>query len=127
MRALLWPLFARSTWAQASTMVACTTGEGAALASVSLFGVGSDSHCGGGHGSCGRCSGLCSLSRHGFSQPLWWRTRQVRSLLWPLFASSAWAQPVTELVGKIGEGTALACVRSVGVGSASHFGGRHDR
>jgi hypothetical protein len=46
---LLWPLFARSAWAQTATVVAGTTGEGAALASVRSVSVGSDSHCGGGH------------------------------------------------------------------------------
>jgi hypothetical protein len=44
-RALLWPSFAWSAWAQLATVVAGTTGMGAALASVSLVGVGSDSHC----------------------------------------------------------------------------------
>jgi hypothetical protein len=69
-RALLWPLFARSTWAQPGTVVAgtiiwplfarsarakpgsvvsCTTGEGAGLATVRSIGVGSDRLCGGGN------------------------------------------------------------------------------
>jgi hypothetical protein len=48
-RALLWPLFPQSACAQPATLLAGTTGEGAALASVRLVGVGSDSHCGGGH------------------------------------------------------------------------------
>jgi hypothetical protein len=38
--------------------------------------------------------------------------------LWPLFAWTAWAQPTTVVVGKTGEGAALASVRSVSVGSA---------
>jgi hypothetical protein len=46
-RALLWPLFARWAWTQADTAVGCTTDEGAALASVGSFDVGSASHCGG--------------------------------------------------------------------------------
>jgi hypothetical protein len=47
--ALLWPLFAWSAKAQSATVVVDRTGEGAALASVTLVGVGSDSECGGGH------------------------------------------------------------------------------
>jgi hypothetical protein len=43
----------------------------------------------------------CDLGRRGFSQPLWWRARQVRPLLWPL--------------------------RSVCVGSDSNCVGGHDR
>jgi hypothetical protein len=45
-RALLWLLFPRSAWAQTATVVAGTTVEGAALASVPSVGVGSASHCG---------------------------------------------------------------------------------
>jgi hypothetical protein len=48
-RALLSPLFAPSAWAQSATVVAGTTDEGAALASVILVGVVSDSHCGSGN------------------------------------------------------------------------------
>jgi hypothetical protein len=48
-RALLFPLFVWSALAQPATVVVGTTGEGAALATVCLVGVGSDSHCGGGH------------------------------------------------------------------------------
>jgi hypothetical protein len=48
-KALLWPLFACTTWSEAATVVAETTGEGPALASVRLVGVGSASHCVGGH------------------------------------------------------------------------------
>jgi hypothetical protein len=48
-RALLWPVVAWSAWAKKGTVVKGTTGEGAALASVSSVGVGSTSHCGGGH------------------------------------------------------------------------------
>jgi hypothetical protein len=48
-KALLWPLVAWSAWAQSATVVEGTTEEGADLASVRLVGVGSDSHCGGGH------------------------------------------------------------------------------
>jgi hypothetical protein len=202
MRALLWPLFARSAWAQADTVVLGTTGEallrpliarsalvmpatvvagtigeGAALASDRLVGVDSASHCGGGNDRRGRCPGLCSLGRRGHSQPmsrrarevralpwplisrsswaqpatvvadtrvsgrcsglsllfrrglsqtLWWRLRDLRPLVWPLFARSAWAQPVTVVASTTGVGAQLASVRSVGVGSASHCGGGHD-
>jgi hypothetical protein len=48
-RALLWPLFARSAWVQPATVVAGKTGEGADQASFRLVVVGSDSHCGSGH------------------------------------------------------------------------------
>jgi hypothetical protein len=65
-RALLWPLFARSAWdqpeivvegttrdgvawAQPATVVAGTSGVGADVASVRFVGVGSGSNCGGGH------------------------------------------------------------------------------
>ena len=50
MRELLWSLFARSALAQADTVVADLTDEGAGLASESLFGVGPARHCGGWHG-----------------------------------------------------------------------------
>jgi hypothetical protein len=48
MRALLWPLFAWSAWAQLATVLAGTSGESAVLASSRLFGMGSASQCGGG-------------------------------------------------------------------------------
>jgi hypothetical protein len=48
-RALRWPLYDWSAWAQPATEEAGTTGEGAALATVGLLGEGSASHCGGGH------------------------------------------------------------------------------
>jgi hypothetical protein len=52
----------------------------------------------------------------------------VRALLLTLFARSAWAQPATVVMpGTTAEGAALASVLSVGVGSASHCGGGHDR
>ena len=44
----------------------------------------------------------------------------------PLFDSSAWAKPATVVVGTPGEGSDLASVRLVGVGSGSHCGGSHD-
>jgi hypothetical protein len=50
----------------------------------------------------------------------------VRALLWPLFAWPAWDPPPTELAGTSCEGDALASVRSIGVGSASHYGVGHD-
>jgi hypothetical protein len=79
-----------SAWAQPTTAVAGTTGKGAALAS--------------------------SLDLRGISKPLWWRARQVRTLLWPLFDRSAWAQPPTVEAGTTVEGGALAPVFLVGVG-----------
>jgi hypothetical protein len=48
-KALLWPLLDRSAWAQTATVVAVTTGKGAALVSLRSVGVGSISHCGIGH------------------------------------------------------------------------------
>jgi hypothetical protein len=103
-----------------------STGEGAALASVRLVGVGSASHLVGMHDRRERCSGLCSLGRHGLSQPLWRHGRHVRTLLWPLFAWSAWAQPDTVVAGTAIKGADLASVRLFGMGSASHRVGEHD-
>jgi hypothetical protein len=51
LRAVIWPLSSRSAWAQPATVVAGTTVEGAALASVRLVGVVSTCHCGGGNES----------------------------------------------------------------------------
>ena len=70
-----------------------------------------------------RWSGLFSLVRSGLIQTRWWLTRQVWTLIWPLFAWSAWAQPATVVAGKTGGGYALATIRSVCLGSASHSGG----
>jgi hypothetical protein len=108
-------------------VVAGTTGDGDALASVRSVGVGSDSHSGGGHDSRERSSGLFSLDQRRLSQPLWWRARQVRALLLPLIALKAWNQPATVIAVTTGEGAALASFRSVGVGSASLCGCWHDR
>jgi hypothetical protein len=44
----------------------------------------------------------------------------VRTLLWPLFARSAWAQPATVMEGTTNEGADLDSVHLVGVGAASH-------
>ena len=60
MRALLWRVFDISVWAQPPTVVAGTTVQGAALDSFGLVGVGSASHCDGGHDWLGHCSGICS-------------------------------------------------------------------
>jgi hypothetical protein len=132
-------------------VVAGTKCEGVALASVRTVGVGSHSHCGGGLCRRGRCSGHCSLGRREHSQPLLWRARQVRALLWPpigrrglsyrlwrrarklrallwrLFPRSAWAQPATVLVDTTVEGASLASFRLVGVGTGGNCGGWHDR
>jgi hypothetical protein len=75
--------------AKPATVVEGMTSKGAALASVRSFGVASASHCGGGHESPGRCSGFCSLVRHGLSQPLCWRARKLMALLWLLYSRSA--------------------------------------
>jgi hypothetical protein len=138
--------------AQPATVVAGTTSEGAALTSVPWvsvgsandcasvrkcefvalasdrsFGVGAASHCGGGHDRRGRCSGLCTLGRGWLSQLLWWRSQQVRALLWPVIPRSELAQPDTAVAGTTGEDAVLASVRSVVDGSASHCGGGHER
>jgi hypothetical protein len=97
--------------AQEATEVAGTTAEGALLASILSFGVGSASHCAGGHDRSGRCPGLCSLGRRGLSQPLFWRARQVRALLWPLFAQSAWSEAVIVVAGTKRGGVELASDR----------------
>jgi hypothetical protein len=49
--ALLWPLFARSAWAQPANVVAGTTRECTALGSVRSVGVDSNRHYVGGHDS----------------------------------------------------------------------------
>jgi hypothetical protein len=59
-----------ASWAQPATVVACTTGEVAALASVRLVCMIEDRRCGGGHYRRERASSLCSLGRRGMSQPL---------------------------------------------------------
>jgi hypothetical protein len=51
----------------------------------------------------------------------------LSALPWPMFPPSAWTQTATVVAGTTGKGTVLASVRSVGVGSAYHCGGRHDR
>ena len=47
-------------------------------------------------------------------------------MLWPLFVWWAWDRAATLLAGTIGEGAALASVRSVGLGFANDCGGGHD-
>jgi hypothetical protein len=142
MRALLWPLFDRSAWAQPATMAERRTLWDTALASVRSVVVRSASHCGGGHDCCGfdqasvrsigvgsashryggsdrlgRFNGLCSLDRRDLIQPMWGLAHQVRALLCSLFARSAWCHPAT----------VLSSDRMVGVGSAMHCGGGQDR
>jgi hypothetical protein len=97
---LLWPLFARSAWAQQATVLAGTKNEGAALAFFHSIGVGSASLWSGGHDRLGRCSGF--------------------------YARSEWAQPATVVAATTVEGATLASVRLVGVSSASHCCGGHD-
>jgi hypothetical protein len=131
-RALLWPLFARSAWAEAETVVAGTMFSALLWRLFDFFSVSSTSH-----SRLGHCPGLRSLGRILLSQPLWWRARKVTVLLWPMFASSAWsqqgivvasvarsawAQTATVVAGTRCQWAALASVRLVGVGSASHCG-----
>jgi hypothetical protein len=144
-------VFACSTWAQTATEVAGTNAERAALASVRLVDVGSDSHCGGGNYSSLRCSGLCSIFRRGLRQPQCWRGRLLRALLFPVFACSTWAQSATVVGGRLlrallwplfacstwdqtatvlavttAEGAALYCVSFFDVGTDSDCGGEDD-
>ena len=152
MRVLLWPLFSRLAYAKANTglagttdksatlvsvrwvgvaqpdtVVAGTTGEGAAQSSFCLVGEGSFSHCDGRHNRRGRCSGLCLISWRQFRQPLWRPGRKVRALLYALFDRSAWANPPTMVKGTTVEGAAPDSVRLVSEGSDSHCGGGQDR
>jgi hypothetical protein len=98
---MLWPMIVWSSWDQPANMVACTASEDGALA--------------------------CLFGLRGLSQPLWWRARQMRTLLWPLFDRSAWAVPVTVVAGTRFDGAELASVRLVGVSPASHCGDEHHR
>jgi hypothetical protein len=100
LRALHWPLFRRSAWNQPASVLADTTCEGATLTSVCSVGMGSGSHCGGGH--------------------------DVSSLLWFLLDRSASDKPANLLADRSREGAALATVCSVGVGSNIHYGGGDD-
>ena len=86
-------------------------------------------------GTTGECAALAtdrsvvmgfSLSRQELSQPLWYRSRQVRALLWSLFPRSTWAQPATELAVTTGEDDALSSDLLVGVGPASQYVGVHE-
>jgi hypothetical protein len=125
-RALLWPLFHWLARASPATEVAGTTGEGAVLFSVRSDGVGSDTLVAGTKVEGAALASVRSVDVSS-GQSLWWWTRQVRVLHWPLFSRATWAQPATAVACTTGEGVALASVRSVGVGSASHCGGGHDR
>jgi hypothetical protein len=154
-KALLRPLVSSSSWAQQGTVLASTTFKGAAQSSdkwvglgtsshcdgghdscvrfsyhCSFFGVGSASHCCSGHDMCGCCSRLCSIGRLEDIQPMCWWARRVRALVLPVFVSSSWAQPATMLAGTTCECAALASVHLVDMGSgssASHCVGGHNR
>ena len=93
---------------EVATIVTGTTGEGTVLVCVRSVGGGLASDCGGGHDSCGGCSGLCSLGRRGHRQPICWRERQERALLCRLIELLASALSATLLAGAKGEGAALA-------------------
>jgi hypothetical protein len=100
LRALLWPLFPRSAWAQTATVVMDTTVECADLAFFLSVGVSSTAHWGVGDDR--EVAALASVRLVGV------------------------AKPANVVAGTRGEGVALASVRSVVVGSASHSGGGHD-
>jgi hypothetical protein len=89
--ALLWPLIAWFAWDHPTTVLAGTTAEGVALASVQSVGVFP-------------------------SQPLWRKAPQVRALRWLLLSLSVWAQAATVVADTTGDGAALASVPSVGEG-----------
>ena len=125
MRTLLWPLIARSACAQPATVEAGTTHDNAPLAFVRLVSVVLSSHIGGRQDKWGRCSALFA----------WWASdqastvveaRQVKALIRPVIAWSAWAQPTTVVAVTTGEGAAVASVHSVGVGSGKHYGSGQD-
>jgi hypothetical protein len=124
---LLFPQISWKAWAPPDTVVVSTSYEGAFLAVDRLVGVGTARHCGGGHDSWERSSGFYKLSRNWVIQPLCWRARQVRALVWHLFSLSSWAQPTTVVASTTVKGADLAALLSVGVGSASHCGGGHVR
>ena len=122
MRALLCHPFALSAWSQPATVVAGTSGEGDAMASVRWFGVGSASHCVGGYEV--ESGALASVRLVGIgSASQFWRIRQLRVPLWPLFHRSVLDQPASVLAGTTGEGVALASFRSFGFESANPHGG----
>jgi hypothetical protein len=120
-------MFALSAWAQTATVVAGLRGEGDALASLRSVDVSSNSHRGSGHDKLGRCCGLSSLGRRGLSQLLWWPARYVMAILWPLLALPALAQPANTLAGMKVEGAVMLYVRFVGVSSARHCVGKHEK
>ena len=99
--ALIWPLIAWYAWAQPATVVVSIIFESACIISVRFFGVASASHSAGGHVMRELCSVLCLLVRRGI-------------------------KPASVVVGTTVEGSALAFVPSVGVGSNSHCGGGHE-
>jgi hypothetical protein len=72
-------IFHRSEWAQPATVVAGTTGESAALASVRLVGAGTARHWGAWHHS-GAALAPARLVGMGPASH-WWRALQVRALL----------------------------------------------
>jgi hypothetical protein len=68
------------------------------------------------------------ISRSYWAQPATvFAARKMRALLGPLFSLSVWAKAATVVASTTGEGAALVCFCSVGVGSASHCFGGHDR
>ena len=99
MRALLWRLFDRSARAYPNTVLADTTAEGAAMASVLSVVVGLTCPCGDSTTDEGAAKASIRLS--------------------------GWTQPATVVAGPTGEGAALASVRLPGEGSASQFVGGH--
>jgi hypothetical protein len=62
-----------------------------------------------------------------WAQSLWWGKRSVRALVWNLFLRPACAQSLCWRPDRQGPWSGLVSIPLIGVGSASHCVGRHDR
>jgi hypothetical protein len=145
--ARLWPLFARSAWAQQATVVANTRDRVASLASVPLVGVGPARYRGGKWQGQVRALLWSLLSWSAWTQAATvvagakfesaalasfrlvggGSANQVTTRLFPLFAWTAWDQPATVMAGTTSVAAALATFHLVGMGLACQYGGGHDR
>jgi hypothetical protein len=93
--ALIWHLFYRSAWAQPHTFLTGTTFRALQWTLIS-------------------CSAWPQTATFR-------RARNLKALLWPLIYWWAWDQPGTFVVDTTAEGAVPASVRSVDVGSESHY------
>jgi hypothetical protein len=105
-------------------VVAGTTSEGAALATVGLVGVGSDSNFGGGHVRRGRFSGLCSYCRRSFSHCGGGLIDNGVGHVSPQFLWSWWSQSLWWRADRQGLCSGLASVPSICVASDNIVAGR---